>query len=124
MLVVIYLEPQLYCSDPRLVRLLQINGEARRVLVVTHKHACSWRGPADDICGQIILAGSQEGIPPLCVLHAKIDQPAEVALVAPCLVKKLVQQNLGEAAGSLAGHFGMALVSLNDLLRAYHPAES
>lgn len=51
-----------------------------------------------------------------------MQQPVEIALVAPRLVEQLEQHQLAEAAGVLRRRLGVAHAALDDLRRRRDPA--
>ena len=89
-----------------------------------YKHARCRRVPVDHLSRQVFLARRQQPVSAPCVFKTQVDQPLEIAGVAPGLVEQLVQDDLGEAAGVLRGALVVSREAFGNLLRRRDPARA
>src|SRR5437868_5954194 len=78
----------------------------------TYEHARHRRIPADDIPWKVALACLEDDVSTASVFETDVDEPVEVALVAPVLVEQLPEDQLTDAGRALGRHVGMLAVPL------------
>lgn len=104
--------------------LLRVGGVFLVVDLHPMEHPRHRRDPADDIFGQMALASAQDGVAAGGVFHADVDEPVEVAGVAPVVFEQLVEHELADAAGVLRAYVDVCAVALADLVGGGDPADA
>lgn len=103
-------------------------GRVGRVLGVVDahpvEHAGGGRAPGDDGLGDGELAGVEEHVAARRVLGADVQEPVQVAGVAPVFVEELEEHELRHARGGLRGDVGVLAVAVDDLLAGRDPADA